>query len=203
MNFEVETTRQFVRTQRCIAERSEYAEFVGNGAGRKPELRLPDVPNQTIVIGWRQRARHRIPSPSDRERMIGWLRRLASTGWIREAQGGAGSAPQQLVYMQFGRDGVAEGPLAFAHAPDLIAAAAEQTRLSGDNFVPPIKSPVRAFHDDHGSCLGCVTLSTRRRRTVPARSGHSIVAPVRRPIRAAPIGVITEMRLWPESASPG
>src|SRR5690606_19094875 len=113
------------------------------------------------------------------------------------------SGVKHAVDVAFRHHGIAEHAEALAEPPDLVAAQTEDAAAGDDDLVAAVSSPLRAFHRFHAGCSGWRTCSTRRRRTVPARSGHSIVAPVRMPIRPAPIGVSTEIRFSPESASPG
>ena len=103
------------------------------------------------------------------------------------------SSFEQRVDVQFCGDLIPKRFATLSVAPHVVAAQTEE-RFPGDDEMAAIIAPARALHGDHSLAPGCLTSRILSRRYSPARFGQSIEAPRGMPMRAAPIGVRTEIR---------
>src|SRR5580765_8698720 len=53
--------RQVIRGKRTIAECPEHSDLIGHSGNRQAELGLPQIPNGSVVIRWRQGVHFDIP----------------------------------------------------------------------------------------------------------------------------------------------
>jgi hypothetical protein len=121
----------------------------------------------------------------------------------RLADGRGGSiAAKQAIHVELSRYIVPEPAEVCALPPDVEATKTERHPFARDD-VPAVIAKVGTLHNDHEADSGWVTCRMRKFRRTPERWGHAMFAPSGMPIKAAPIGVVTEMRPCSLSASPG